>query len=97
MMNRAVFLDRDGTLNDHVEGHVKSWAEFTFLPNSLEALRRLAASDYKVIVVTNQSAVGRGTITEETLEEIHSRMLAEVEEAGGRIDGIYVCCHIRIG
>ncbi len=93
MTNRAVFLDRDGTINEHVEGHVTSQEEFKFLPNSLEALRLLAASEYKVIVVTNQSAVARGLMSGEALEGMHARMLWDVESAGGRIDGIYSCLH----
>jgi histidinol-phosphate phosphatase family protein len=93
MMNRAVFLDRDGTINKQVEGHLTSWSEFSLLPNVLNALRRLAGSDYKVVVATNQSAVAHGLITQEDLEDIHCRMLAEVEAAGGRIDAVYVCLH----
>jgi len=93
MTNRAVFLDRDGTINEHVEGYVISPGQFRFLPNSLEALKLLARSDYRIIVVTNQSAVARGRMTKETLEEIHARMLGEVESAGGRIDGVFACLH----
>ncbi|MFH0863368.1 MAG: D-glycero-beta-D-manno-heptose 1,7-bisphosphate 7-phosphatase [Candidatus Altiarchaeota archaeon] len=92
-MNKAVFLDRDGTINKHTTGYVTSWKMFRFLPNSLEALRELARTDYKVIVVTNQSAVARGLMSRENLEDIHERMLSHVEEAGGRIDAIYVCAH----
>jgi len=94
MMDRAVFIDRDGTINDNVEGYVKDWREFRFLPKTLEAFRVLAGSDYKVIVVTNQSPVGRGWMPTETVEDIHARMLAGVEAAGGRIDAVYVCCHL---
>jgi histidinol-phosphate phosphatase family protein len=92
-MNRAVFLDRDGTINEHTTGYVTSWKTFRFLPNSLKAMKELAKTDYKIIVVTNQSAVARGLMSAEDLEEIHSRMLAAVEEAGGRIDAVYVCAH----
>jgi D-glycero-D-manno-heptose 1,7-bisphosphate phosphatase len=92
-MRPAVFLDRDGTINEHTKGYVTSWRQFRFLPNSLAALKELATSDYKIIVVTNQSAVARGLMTKEDLEEIHGRMLAAVEEAGGRIDAVYVCAH----
>jgi D-glycero-D-manno-heptose 1,7-bisphosphate phosphatase len=92
-MNRAVFLDRDGTINEHSEGYVKSWKEFHFIPNALEALKKLAQSDYKIIIITNQSAVGRGIISRDALEDMHQRMLAKVEEAGGRIDGIFACMH----
>jgi len=92
-MNRAVFIDRDGTINVNRRDYVKSWDEFTFLPNALAGLKALAKSEYKIIVVTNQRAVARGMMGLETLEDIHGRMLAEVEEAGGRIDAVYVCAH----
>ncbi len=92
-MNRAVFIDRDGTINDHTGGYVKSWSTFRFLPNVLEAFRKLAESDYRIIVVTNQSGVGRGVLDAGALEEINERMLAEVEVAGGRLDAVYVCTH----
>jgi histidinol-phosphate phosphatase family protein len=92
-MNRAVFLDRDGTINEHTTGYVTSWKMFRFLPDSLEGLKKLAKSEHKIIVVTNQSAIARGLMSREDLEDIHSRMLAAVEEAGGRIDAVYVCAH----
>jgi D-glycero-D-manno-heptose 1,7-bisphosphate phosphatase len=93
MRSRAVFLDRDGTINEHREGYVTSWAQFRFLPNSLEALGKLDKTDYRIIIITNQSAVARGLMSQEDLESIHQRMLAQVEEAGGRIDAIFVCAH----
>jgi histidinol-phosphate phosphatase family protein len=93
MMSKAVFLDRDGTINEQVEGYLTSWSEFKFIPGVLDALKRLAESDYKIIVISNQSAVARGMFSVEALEGIHERMLAGVESAGGRIDGIYVCMH----
>jgi histidinol-phosphate phosphatase family protein len=89
----TVFLDRDGVVNRNRDDYVKSWEEFEFLPRSLEALRILAGRGVRVIVVTNQSAVGRGIISEETLEGIHRRMVAEVEEHGGRIDAVLCCPH----
>jgi histidinol-phosphate phosphatase family protein len=92
-MRRAVFLDRDGVINVNRPEYVRSWAEFEFLPNSLEALRRLAALDVAVVVVSNQSAVGRGLIGVEVVEEINARMLEEVRAAGGRVDGVYYCPH----
>jgi histidinol-phosphate phosphatase family protein len=94
MANRAVFIDRDGTLNEHTTDYVKSWGEFKFLPNTLDALKKLTTSDFKIIVITNQGAVGRGRMSLEMLEEIHMRMLAEVEAVGGRIDGLFVCTHL---
>jgi len=89
----AVLLDRDGVINRNRSDYVKSWDEFEFLPRSLEALRMLAEHGAKVLVVTNQSAVGRGIISPDELERIHARMNEEVEAHGGRIDAILCCPH----
>jgi len=72
--------------------YVKSVAEMKLVNGSKAALERIAKSDYKVIIVTNQSAVNRGLLTRETLDRIHSRML---EELGPdcRVDAIYYCPH----
>jgi histidinol-phosphate phosphatase family protein len=92
-MVRAVFLDRDGTINEHVGGYVKGVDDFRIMPDALEALRLLSETEYKVIVVTNQSAVGRGLMSLDALEEIHEGMLSDVQASGGRIDAVYVCAH----
>ncbi|MEW5717622.1 MAG: D-glycero-beta-D-manno-heptose 1,7-bisphosphate 7-phosphatase [Chloroflexota bacterium] len=93
MQRRAIFLDRDGVINVNRSDHVKSWDEFVFLPNALTALQKLAASDFRVIVTTNQAAIARGLVAEETVRAIHAQMLAQVERAGGRIDAVYYCPH----
>lgn len=93
MKRRAIFLDRDGVINVNRPDHVKSWDEFVFLPNALAALARLAASDFLVIVTTNQSAIARGLTSVETVRAIHARMSAAVTRAGGRIDAVYFCPH----
>jgi D-glycero-D-manno-heptose 1,7-bisphosphate phosphatase len=93
MKARAIFLDRDGVINVNRSDYVKSWDEFDFLPNALTALRILAASDFRVIVTTNQAAIARGLVTEETVRAIHAQMIAQVEGAGGRIDAVYFCPH----
>jgi D-glycero-D-manno-heptose 1,7-bisphosphate phosphatase len=90
---RAVLLDRDGVINRRRPGHVRSWAEFEFLPGALEALRRLRVAGERVLVLTNQSVVGRGLIAAAQLDEIHRRMCAAVEGAGGRIDAVLACVH----
>lgn len=92
-LNRAVFIDRDGTVNENRRDYVRSWDEFEFIPKAIEGLKALSKSDYRIIVVTNQRAVARGMMSLTTLEDIHARMLAEVENAGGRIDAVYVCAH----
>ena len=89
----TVLLDRDGVINRNRSDYVKSWEEFEFLPRSLAALRMLAEHDVTVIVVTNQSAVGRNLLALGELERIHARMNAEVEAHGGRIDAVLCCPH----
>jgi len=91
--DRAVFLDRDGVINVRRPDHVKSWAEFRFAPGSLCALRRLATMGERVVVITNQAAVGRGLLTAAGLASIHALMTDVVAAAGGRIDRVYACPH----
>ena len=91
--SQAVFLDRDGVINRDRPDFVKSWEEFEFLPHSLEALAALSQTPYKIVVITNQSGVARGLLTERTLEQMHARMLNSVRASGGRIDAIYYCPH----
>ncbi len=92
-MRPAIFLDRDGVINENRDDYVKSWAEFVFLPGVLEALRRLAESRFAVVVISNQSAVGRKRMDAAALEEINQRMRHEIARAGGRIDGVFYCPH----
>jgi D-glycero-D-manno-heptose 1,7-bisphosphate phosphatase len=89
----AVFLDRDGVINVDRRDYVKSWAEFKFLPHVFEALRLLRKNNLRVVVVTNQSAVGRGLMSISTLRGIHEKMLRAIEAKGGRIEAIYYCPH----
>lgn len=86
-------MDRDGVINRERPDYVRRWDEFEFLPGVLRALRRLAALDWSILVVTNQSAIGRGLVTADTVTDIHRRMRAAVEAAGGRIDAVFVCPH----
>jgi D-glycero-D-manno-heptose 1,7-bisphosphate phosphatase len=90
---RLVMVDRDGVINRDSDQYIKSVAEWQPLPGSLEALRDLTGAGFRVVVITNQSGIGRGLFSEETLDAIHAAMRAAVETAGGRIDGIYVCPH----
>jgi D-glycero-D-manno-heptose 1,7-bisphosphate phosphatase len=71
---QAVFLDRDGVINRDSPEYIKSWAEFEFLPGSRRAIARLTRAGIPVIVVTNQSAVGRGMISRTALEEMLAAM-----------------------
>ena len=91
---KTVFLDRDGVINRNLDNdYVKSWSEFEFLPNSLEAIGFLTHSGYQLIIVTNQTCINKGILSSKALNEIHRKMLAEIESAGGRIHAIYYCPH----
>jgi D-glycero-D-manno-heptose 1,7-bisphosphate phosphatase len=92
-LHRVVFLDRDGVINRDSPDYVKSVAEFEFLPGSCEAMRRLAEHGFEAIIVTNQSAVGRGWMTADGLAAIHQRLCDGVRDFGGLIRDILVCPH----
>jgi D-glycero-D-manno-heptose 1,7-bisphosphate phosphatase len=92
-MNSAVFLDRDGVIIQNRAAYVRCWEDVEFLPSSLLALQLLAESRYKIVIVTNQSAIGRGIITLDEAADINQRIVKKIIEAGGRVDGLYVCPH----
>lgn len=89
----AIFLDRDGVINENRADYVKSWDEMRLLPGVLDALRVLAATPFAVVIVSNQAAVNRGLVSRQTLEEMHHRLQAVVNKAGGQLDAIYYCPH----
>lgn len=92
----TLFLDRDGVVNVWLPGdYVKDWSEFRFNPGFLDFIGRYQASFKHIFIVTNQRGVGKGLMTLEQLEDIHSRMLKAINEAGGRIDRIYLCTSVN--
>ena len=93
MKRPAIFLDRDGVINRNRPDHVKTWAEFDFLPGVLPALRRLALLEWPVVVISNQAIVGRGLVSRQTLDVINARMVRTVQSVGGRIDRVFYCPH----
>jgi D-glycero-D-manno-heptose 1,7-bisphosphate phosphatase len=91
-MERAIFLDRDGTIIED-PGYLDSCDKVRFLPKVSEAIKRLNESGFKVIVITNQSGVARGYFTEETLKEINRYICQLLAEQGASIDRVYYCPH----
>ena len=90
--NYTLFIDRDGVLNhEKVNDYVRNWDEFEFYEDTIKALSILYPLFKKVILVTNQKGVGKGLMSLEDLENIHSNMLAEIRSGGGNIDQIYFC------
>lgn len=91
----TLFLDRDGVVNVWLPGdYVKNWREFRFNPGFLDFIGRYSASFKHIFIVTNQRGVGKGLMTMQQLEDIHSRMLRAIADAGGRIDRIYLCTSV---
>ncbi len=90
----TVFLDRDGVINQDSDAYIKAPSEFEFIPKSPEAIALLTQNNFRVIVITNQSMIGRGLAPKESLEAIFEKMKAGVEAAGGRITDIFYCPHM---
>jgi len=93
MTEYTVFLDRDGVINHDSDAYIKHPDEFYFIAKSPDAIALLNAKGFQVILITNQSAVGRGMISESTLEAIFKKMNHGVKQAGGRIKDIFFCPH----
>ncbi|HWY30222.1 MAG TPA: HAD-IIIA family hydrolase [Candidatus Acidoferrum sp.] len=91
----AIILDRDGVLNEKAPRaqYVRNWSEFKWLPGVKESLRRLNEAGFKIILVSNQAGINRGAMTGQDLHDIHLKMVAEIEQSGGRVDAIYYCPH----
>ena len=88
----TLFMDRDGVINRWLPGdYVRTWDQFAFLPGILECLRSWSEHFRHIILVSNQRGVGKGKMTREELDAVHTRMLTEIRQAGGRIDAVYTC------
>ncbi len=88
-MVKAVFMDRDGTINLDREGYISDPKELRLYDFAPEAIKRCNELGYKVIIVTNQSGIARGYYSKDQLEEVNGKMVREVMDYGGRIDAIY--------
>jgi D-glycero-D-manno-heptose 1,7-bisphosphate phosphatase len=89
---RAVFLDRDGTIIEEV-GYLDRPERVEFFPWTIDAVRVLNRAGLAVVLVSNQSGVARGFFTEAVVDEVHRRMAAMLAEGGARIDAYYYCPH----
>jgi D-glycero-D-manno-heptose 1,7-bisphosphate phosphatase len=95
MKHSALFLDRDGVINERlVDDYVRDWSQFAFCEGVPFALGVLRPYFERIVVVTNQQGIGKGLMSEADLDEIHTKMMAELEEVGCKIDGIYYCPHL---
>lgn len=89
---KAIFLDRDGTINKYV-GFLRSMDQFELIDGVAEAIKLINSSGYLTIVVTNQPVIARGEVTVEELREIHNKMETELGRTGAYLDGLYYCPH----
>lgn len=91
-MNKAVFLDRDGTIARDVN-YCHRVEDFEILPNAPEAIKLLIKNGFKIVIITNQSGIARGYFTEEILAQIHQKMKDELSTCDAQVDAIYYCPH----
>ncbi|MFL5762774.1 MAG: D-glycero-alpha-D-manno-heptose-1,7-bisphosphate 7-phosphatase [Bacteroidia bacterium] len=91
-MNKAIFLDRDGVINVE-RGYTHRLEDFVILPDVMETLRILQEKGFLLVVISNQSGIGKDLYTQEDVETIHSFLQNEMTKAGVRLSEIYYCVH----
>jgi D-glycero-D-manno-heptose 1,7-bisphosphate phosphatase len=91
-IRRAVFFDRDGTLNEEI-GHVRDAADFRVYSFAAQAVRLVNEAGLRAIVITNQSGVGRGLMPESLVKRVNRQLTRHIAAKGGRLDAIYYCPH----
>jgi D-glycero-D-manno-heptose 1,7-bisphosphate phosphatase len=91
-LKRAVFIDRDGTINEE-SGYLFRKEDCRFIPGTIEAIGQLTTAGFLVVVITNQSGIARGYYSATDLEQLHLYMAGEIAAGGGRVDGWYHCPH----
>lgn len=88
----SLFLDRDGVINERLlDDYIKNTDEFKFIDGTIEAIKGFSNIFGKIFVVTNQQGIGKGLMTEKTLNDIHKKMSDEIKQHGGKIDKVYYC------
>jgi D-glycero-D-manno-heptose 1,7-bisphosphate phosphatase len=92
-MYPAIFLDRDGVLIENRADYVRDWSQVQIIPEAILALTLPLLKKYKIVMVTNQSVVGRGLIGLETAREINQRLIELIRAQGGQMDRVYMCPH----
>lgn len=91
-MNRAVFIDRDGTISEEV-GYINHASRFRLFPYAAAAIKHLNENGWLAIVITNQGGVARGYFSEDLVQMIHGAMTNDLQKGGARLDAIYYCAH----
>jgi D-glycero-D-manno-heptose 1,7-bisphosphate phosphatase len=90
---KVVILDRDGVINQDSDDYIKSVDDWVPIPGSLDAIARLHSAGFLLGIATNQSGVGRGLFTMDTLWDIHRHMLQQIADHGGFVQRIFFCVH----
>lgn len=90
---QSIILDRDGVINRESKEFIKSADEFECLPGSVEAMARLCHAHWNIVIVTNQSGLGRGLFSEQDLFAMHAKLEGELAALGGAVAGIFYCPH----
>lgn len=90
---RLAILDRDGVINQDSDDFIRTPEQWVPIPGSLEAIARLCRAEYRVVIITNQSGVGRGLYTLDMMNKINTRMFELVSQKGGEIDAVLFCPH----
>lgn len=93
MAKQLVILDRDGVINRDSDEFIKSPSEWHPIKGSLEAMARLSQADYEIVVITNQSGIGRKLLSADQLGQIHGRMIEHLRQLGGQVQTILFCPH----
>jgi D-glycero-D-manno-heptose 1,7-bisphosphate phosphatase len=89
----AIFLDRDGVLIENRSDYVRDWSQVKIIPEAIHALSLPSVKNYKIVIVTNQSAVGRGLLLPADADEINHRLVKLIRQHGGKVDSVYMCVH----
>lgn len=92
-MHPAIFLDRDGVIIENCPNYVRTWNDVQLFDQAIATLAKYRNSGYAIIIVTNQSAVGRGIITIEQAHSINTQLIEAIVQSGGRVDGVFMCPH----
>ena len=93
MMFPAIFLDRDGVIIENRADYVRDWSHVHIFPEAIHALSNANIKNHKIVIVTNQSAVGQGLISLEAATEINNHLIDVIRNQHGKIDGAYLCPH----
>ncbi|MBX2872797.1 MAG: HAD family hydrolase [Saprospiraceae bacterium] len=92
----TLFLDRDGVINERLPGaYISRWEDFQFTPGAQEAIAQFSAFFTRIIIVTNQQGIGKGSMTAAQLSSLHAKMLEEIKLAKGHVDAIYFCADLK--